>query len=59
MLAAYQIEKKQERGKEVSSCRKTIAEALAEEAEEQNVSELTVRPPYAYYCYAGTIVALH
>ena len=47
MLQAYQIGKKQERGKEVAARRADIEEALADEAEEQNVSKLDVRCPAA------------
>ena len=45
MLAAYQIGKKQERGKEVAARRADIEEALADEAEEQGVSKLDVCCP--------------
>lgn len=43
MLEAYQIGKKQERGKEVAARRAAIQQALAQEAEDQNVSQLDVR----------------
>jgi polyribonucleotide nucleotidyltransferase len=43
MLTAYQITKKQERGKQVKACRELIEKAIALEAEEQNLSPLDVR----------------